>query len=443
MASIRSLVGVLCAALVVTACGSPPAQAQSWQVIEQPGGYKVARVSMTGGATGIGLTCERKVPVIALSLARAPARNPALLSLSDGKATGKLAVVRNGATNVWAGAVRDVRVLDMLARAASVEVAVDGVRYGTVSLAGAADAMRGALVGCWAGTTVAADAPTSGAAAPPTKFGTAPMAVADTSSPETSQTSFPTRDPKTGKPRLPIRLGAYVAAGSSCARPGEGLIFVDSGNGAHFEFGAGPLSTILTIRTVKPGTYTTREELIIQDTGYGNYTYVVADPDHFSVTSKDGFMPGDKTTERYSYCSQPSLPIKERGFLAIEMRRLPVLPVIAGYYEIWASDATPRKPTCEEYCGYLLITERGIAQATRYAYAEPKGKIDRQAILSPSITQDAPLHYFVKGKADYPSFGFTMDGAGGFTIDPDGEGSTVHVRRIDPAKIPAAMMPSF
>ena len=170
MVSIRSVLGAMCAALMVTACGSPPAQAQTWQVIDQPGGYKVARVSMTGGGSrlvqGIGLTCERAVPMIALNLARAPARNPALLSLSDGKATGKLGVVRNGTSNVWAGPVRDARVLDMLARAGSVEVAVDGVKYGTVSLAGAADAMRGALSRCWAGAVVAATGGTSTALAP-------------------------------------------------------------------------------------------------------------------------------------------------------------------------------------------------------------------------------------------------------------------------------------
>lgn len=131
-------------------------------MFEQPGGYKVARVT-TGGSNvpvqGIGLTCERKVPMIALSLARAPARNPALLSLSDGKSTGKLGVVRNGKTNIWAGPVRDARVLDMLARAGSVIVSIDGAAYGTVSLVGAADAMRGALGGCWARTAVAATLP--------------------------------------------------------------------------------------------------------------------------------------------------------------------------------------------------------------------------------------------------------------------------------------------
>jgi hypothetical protein len=209
MASIRTVLKVLGAAFALAACGSPPAQAQTqtqtWQVIDQPGGYKVARVT-TGGASGlvqgIGLTCERKVAMIALSLARAPARNPALLSLSDGKATGKLGVVRDGVTNVWAGPVRDPRVLAMLARAGSVEVAVDGVRYGTVSLTGAADAMRGALGGCWAEGAVAANT-----------VGTTPAAPV-----------------ATGKPMLPIKPGYYVGTFDKQCATASSAMYYDGGN---------------------------------------------------------------------------------------------------------------------------------------------------------------------------------------------------------------------
>ncbi|MBC9035147.1 hypothetical protein IAG41_22385 [Sphingomonas sp. JC676] len=170
MASIRTFRGSLCAVLALAACGLPLAQgqAQVWEVVVQQGGHKVARGGMHGGAglmRGIGLTCERNVPIIAIGLARAPARNPALLSFSDGRSTGKLGVVRNGASNVWAGPVRDTRVLDMLARAESVEVAIDGVRYGTVSLAGAGQAMQGALGGCYAAAAIPARVPVAAHAA--------------------------------------------------------------------------------------------------------------------------------------------------------------------------------------------------------------------------------------------------------------------------------------
>lgn len=151
IAMTRTLVGSLCAALTLCSCGSAPAEAQPWEVIVQPGGYKVARGATAGGGLveGIGLTCERGMAMIALDLPRARGRMPVLLSLSDGRSVGKLGVVRNGATTVWAGPVRDPRVLAMLARAPSVDVAINGMRYGKVSLAGAADAMRGALGGCW------------------------------------------------------------------------------------------------------------------------------------------------------------------------------------------------------------------------------------------------------------------------------------------------------
>lgn len=429
MAGIHPLRGSLCAALALASCGSPPAQAEPWQVFDQPGGYKVARGGTGGGSglvQGIGLTCERNVPMIALSLARAPARNPALLSLSNGKVTGKLGVVRNGASNVWAGPLRDPRVLAMLARAGSVEVAVDGMRYGTVSLAGAADAMRGALGGCWVGTAVGAQgAPAPGAggaggALRPAGVGVAPL---------------PIKDPATGQPRFPVKLGTYVETGKSCAKIGNGV------EAEQIDVSGAPSLGIITelrsIREVSPGAYTGRVYWSSGGDAEETYSLRVQDSEHFSWAVQPN------KAVQYSYCPPETVPENARVWLKSDYRSVQSLPIVAGYYQIWASDATPPKPTCEEYCGYMLITERGISLATTSAYAEPKGKIDRQAIVSPSITQDAPRHYFAKGKADYPSFGFTMDGAGGFTIDPDGEGSTVHVRRVDPAKIPAAKMPRF
>ena len=218
----RAFPAWLCAAFALASCGSPPAQAQTWQVFDQPGGYKVARGDGSGQVQGMGLTCERNVPMIALSLARAPARNPALLSLSDGKATGRLGVVRNGATNVWACPVRDARVLAMLARAGSVEVAIDGVRYGTVSLTGAAEAMRGALGGCWAGgATVVAALPGAPAAAT--------------------------------KPMLPIKPGYYVGTFDKQCATASSAMYYDGGNclGDTSE----PLRTIRAVTRSRDGEY--------------------------------------------------------------------------------------------------------------------------------------------------------------------------------------------
>ncbi len=146
--AMRLVTLVTTTAALVAVCGSP-ASAQNWKTITQNGGYKVARVTMGGAATGIGLTCERGVAMIAVNLVRAPRRNPALLTLKNGAASGALPIIRNGATNVWAGVIKDARLLDGLATGQSVGVAVDGADYGTASLAGANAAMRTALGGCW------------------------------------------------------------------------------------------------------------------------------------------------------------------------------------------------------------------------------------------------------------------------------------------------------
>lgn len=125
------------------------AQASNWQVIVQPGGYKVARVASTGPVSGIALTCERGAAVLAVSLARQPRRNPALLKLEVASGSASLRIVRNGASNIWVAAIKDSATLDMLAVAEGVSVSVDGAYIDSVQLSGADAAMRAALAGCW------------------------------------------------------------------------------------------------------------------------------------------------------------------------------------------------------------------------------------------------------------------------------------------------------
>ncbi len=125
------------------------AQAGSWQVVDQTGGYKVARVAMAGRATGIGLTCEQGIAVIAVNLAQPPRRNPAALTLRGATGSKSFGILRNGMTSVWVASIKDPAILDMLASEQSVALAVDGANYGTAPLSGAAAAMRTALADCW------------------------------------------------------------------------------------------------------------------------------------------------------------------------------------------------------------------------------------------------------------------------------------------------------
>lgn len=423
MAGPRTLPGLLVAALALAACGSPPAQAETWQVIVQPGGYKVARGGTGGGAglvQGVGLTCERNVPMIALSLARAPARNPALLSLSDGKSIGKLGVVRNGATNVWAGPLRDPRVLALLARAASVEVALDGVRYGTVSLAGAADAMRGALSGCWAAGVAIAKT------APPPSVSTVPPAtpVAAAGGAVGSSTAL----------SLPLRFGTYVRAGKRCGADVNAQVFIDAGNGgagdAQFEG-----SFIKSLRKTGTNTFAARETRTDEADTPFTATYTITDREHFTVRSQG------EAARSFSYCPLVSLPLDQQQWPVSEHKVVPSLPVKPGYYHGNADD----KSVCEYFCSYYLFTIDGIAIVnfgSGNLTESGSPVIGRQVLRQPRITQIGALTYTAKGRGndEYEHY-FEITSPTNFT-EEDGE-STIVFRPIDPAKIPARYMPRF
>lgn len=149
------------ASICLFLAGTARAQSSDWQVIAQPGGFKVARVVMSGRATGLALTCERGTPVIAINLAQPPRRNPAALTLRGASGTTTMGVIRNGASNVWVASVKDPRLLDALSSEPSVALSVDGVDYGTASLSSAGVAMRNALAACWRPSVEAAQSNSS------------------------------------------------------------------------------------------------------------------------------------------------------------------------------------------------------------------------------------------------------------------------------------------
>ena len=423
-----------------------PASAQTWDTATGAGGIKVARVAMSGGASSLGLACEGALPVLAINLRQPPRRNPALLTLRVGAASGAIVITRNGATSVWAAAVRDPRVLNALASGQSVALAVDGVSYGSVPLAGAGEAMRAALGGCWAGASVAGGGATARAPGKPEASGAQRisglgevMAVADTSSPVTLQTSFPMRDPQSGKPRLPVKLGAWIPAGATCARPGEKLMFVDVG-GSVGDGEPDASNEIQSIRQLKPGSFSVREDIGVQDYGYRTATYVIADPEHFTVHS-----PGN-TPARYSFCSQESLPFASRNFLKSEHRRVPALPVRSGYYLLFESfDPADRATRCQIRCGFALVTSAGIAHAfksgTSYDGTNPDPKrVQRRIERFGRIMQTAPGAYENHGTESYPTY-FSVKSPTSFS-SPDGETET-HYEPVEPGKIPASLMPRF
>lgn len=135
-----------------------------WQTISQPGGYVVARVSGSGLANGIGLTCERGVPVLAVNLQRPAPTNPVRLSLDVYQDSFPVTLVRNGRTNVWVAAMRDVTPIDALANGSGATLSAGGRPVGTFALSGARAAITRALASCYSPSTAPAPAP---APAPP------------------------------------------------------------------------------------------------------------------------------------------------------------------------------------------------------------------------------------------------------------------------------------
>ncbi|GAA0732605.1 YbjP/YqhG family protein [Sphingomonas japonica] len=148
---------------VIAALTVPTASAQ-WQTIEQPGGYAVARIEMAGPIRGVGITCERGVPILAVRPERSPARSPADLELvaGDGRSV-RVALARNGRTDVWVAAIRNPQILDAIA-ASPVNMALTGARA-QLSSDGASQAFRQALAGCYRpgpGSVAAAPAAATG-----------------------------------------------------------------------------------------------------------------------------------------------------------------------------------------------------------------------------------------------------------------------------------------
>ncbi len=190
-----------------------PAVAQDWNVATQPGGYQVARAGGDRTITGIGLTCERAVPVMALQLSRPASRSPAVASVTVGGYAARLALIRNGATNVWIAVLRDRALLDAIAGSAAgtrLAVTVDGGQGGNLPLGGVRSAMQRALGGCYQVPARAAPgiAPTAIAAA-------APLPPLDVS-----------------RQVFPFRSGRY-ATGGSCAAAAQG-----EGNASIWTFAA-------------------------------------------------------------------------------------------------------------------------------------------------------------------------------------------------------------
>lgn len=151
--------------IAIAPSASGHAQLAGWQTISQPGGYKVARVAGTGIANGIGLTCERGVPVLAVNLARPAPTNPVQLSLDIDGASFPVTLARNGRTNVWVAALRDRAPIDALSNGANLQISTRGQSIGNLSLQGARAAITGALAECYrpAATSPARLAPTQAA----------------------------------------------------------------------------------------------------------------------------------------------------------------------------------------------------------------------------------------------------------------------------------------
>ena len=151
-----------------------PAARPAWAVQTTSGGALIAALTQpTSVVRQFTIGCMNGKPTVITQLAmrRGNAANLTLAS-TDGQASVPLA--RNGASAIWIGSPGDDRLPRMLTgSAANATFGVSGEPGGTVSLAGARDAVGMALATCWR-------APAQLAAKPSTPQATAPAGNEDT-----------------------------------------------------------------------------------------------------------------------------------------------------------------------------------------------------------------------------------------------------------------------
>jgi hypothetical protein len=162
----------LLATMLLAVSGQAVAQ-DRWQVVRQPNGYAVAVVKLTGAhIKGIAITCERTVPVIAISLAQGPSVVPVTITNAQGRSY-TIALQRNGASGVWTTKLADAGTLDALVAGGSSLTVANGPRD-AITDDGAGEAMR-ALTQCYTPRPMiaAAPPPPAGRMAPPPTPGAA------------------------------------------------------------------------------------------------------------------------------------------------------------------------------------------------------------------------------------------------------------------------------
>ena len=155
MAGKRAFPAWLCAAFALASCGSPPAQAQTWQISTASDGRQMASIRTsgpTGPKRGIAVTCQGSAPMLVLAAAQNGTKARANLELTgtvDGS-TLTVPMIWNPQDGAWWAILGDRAALDLLAGASSsVFLAMNGTGLGTVPLTGSSNAIRTALAGCY------------------------------------------------------------------------------------------------------------------------------------------------------------------------------------------------------------------------------------------------------------------------------------------------------
>jgi hypothetical protein len=139
----------LFAALSLAHHSAAHAQSAQWEMLRSPDGKAVARVQGSGILTGVAVTCQRRIPILAFSLGPSVSGIRIHLKVSGSDREANFDVVREGATPVWMTLVGDVRTLDAFFAAEGAEVTIDGMLAGSIPAAGAKEAFQIALAACY------------------------------------------------------------------------------------------------------------------------------------------------------------------------------------------------------------------------------------------------------------------------------------------------------
>lgn len=402
----RSLVSG-CTAVALASAAIAQSPETRWQFSTASGGRMVAAIHTPGPLRGISAACEGSSPMILVGAPALPGRATAVITLT-GMINARPVMVpvtwtpRGGGG--WWALLKDRAALDLLTDGSTeVAIAISGRPLGSVSLTGSNEALRSALRNCH-------------------QFGQAtPIANAGAS-----------RNAQEAQNSLPLRFGTYAPAGVRCGAFENRQVFIDSGQGG--AGGPDAIGAIESLRKTGPTSYAVREDVGIQDNSVVPVTYTIPNRETFTVRV------AGEPARSYRHCPLESLPLDQQRWPQAEHKRVVMLPIEPGYYQIGQLGATARQLECEQGCGFALFGPAGVAFVEWSDYAPD---LRRTTLRKPLITQIAAQTFRIEpagGDEEQARYLYVRSPTD-ITEPGDVDGEPVPYTSIPAAEVPARVRP--